>query len=280
MINLKNVCYHYRKGVPILENITTQLQPGHIYGLLGLNGVGKTTLLKNIGGLLFPRKGTIEIDRLQPNQREVEFLSDIYFVTDQAELPDWKIRQFQEVYGALYPKFDAQYFDSLLETFQIDVRKNIKSLSFGQVKKVNIAFGLATNANIILMDEPTNGLDIPSKTQFRKIIAKYVTDERILIISTHQIRDIHHLIDHLLVLNHSKLILDQSINALQDSFYISNNPSDAEGAIYSEKSMHGTLSLIDNLRNEESQFDIEFFFNALSADPSLVNRVKPTKANL
>lgn len=280
MINLKNVSYQYCRGVQILENITSNLEPGHIYGLLGLNGAGKTTLLKNIGGLLFPTKGTIQINGFQPGQREIDFLTDIYFVTDQAELPDWKVCQFQEVYGALYPKFDAIYFDSLLETFQIDAKKNIKSLSFGQVKKVNIAFALATNANIILMDEPTNGLDIPSKTQFRKIIARYVTDERILIISTHQIRDIHHLIDYLLVLNHSTLILDQSIYSLQEHFYISNQPADAANAIYTEQNMNGTLSLLPNLHHQESQFDIEFFFNALSADPNLVNRLKTTNANL
>ena len=280
MINLKNVSYQYRRGVPILENITANLNSGHIYGLLGLNGVGKTTLLKNIGGLLFPTSGGIEITGFQPSKREVDFLADIYFVTDHAELPDWKIRQFQEVYGSLYPKFDATYFHSLLEIFQIDSTKNIKSLSFGQVKKVNIAFALATNANVILMDEPTNGLDIPSKTQFRKIISRYVTDERLLIISTHQVRDIHNLIDHLLVLNHSRLILDQSINSLQESFYISKQPADATGAIYSEQSIHGTLSLIPNYAKEESQFDIEFFFNALSADPSLVNQLKTIKTNV
>ncbi|MFD2743179.1 MULTISPECIES: ABC transporter ATP-binding protein [Sphingobacterium] len=277
MINLKNVSYHYRKGAPILENISTQLRPGHIYGLLGLNGVGKTTLLKNIGGLLFPRSGVIEVDNSHPSQRAISFLSDTYFVTDNAELPAWKVRQIEQVYGALYPKFDSNYFDTLLQTFQIDAEKNIKSLSFGQVKKVNIAFALATNANLILMDEPTNGLDIPSKTQFRKILAKYVTEERILIISTHQIRDIHHLIDHLLVLNHSKLILDESIYALQEHFYMSNNPTDVSSALYTEQSMHGTLSLMENLQNEQSQFDIEFFFNALSADPNLVNRIKPSK---
>ncbi len=279
MINLKNVSYHYRKSVPILENITADLKPGHIYGLLGLNGVGKTTLLKNIGGLLFPKSGNIRVSEFNPEKREIGFLTDIYFVTDHAELPDWKIRQFQEVYGALYPKFDATYFYSVLETFQIDITKNIKSLSFGQVKKVNIAFALATNVNVILMDEPTNGLDIPSKTQFRKIISRYVTDERLLIISTHQIRDIHNLIDHLLVLNHSRLILDHSINTLQDHFHISKQTSDAANAIYSEQGIHGTLSLLPNTGKEESQFDIEFFFNALSADPSLVNHLKTAKTN-
>ncbi|MCL7987443.1 ABC transporter ATP-binding protein [Sphingobacterium sp. lm-10] len=280
MINLKNVSYQYRRGVPILENITANLKPGHIYGLLGLNGVGKTTLLKNIGGLLFPSSGAIEMTGFEPHKREVDFLSNIYFVTDHAELPEWKIRQFQEVYGSLYPKFDVGYFENLLGIFQIDCTKNIKDLSFGQVKKVNIAFALATNANVILMDEPTNGLDIPSKTQFRKIIARYVTDERLLIISTHQIRDIHNLIDHLLVLNHSRLILDESLHSLQQSFYMSTQPSDVADAIYSEQSIHGTLSLIPNVKNEESQFDIEFFFNALSADPNLVNHFKPTQTNL
>lgn len=276
MIKINDVSFHYKKGTPILDRIQTTIQSGHIYGLLGLNGVGKTTLLKVIAGLLFPRKGDLQVNDFNPENRTIPFLSDIYFITDEVELPNWSITDIIRVYAPLYPKFDLSYFEQLLQAFQIDTKKQVNDFSYGQRKKVNIAFGLATNVSTLLMDEPTNGLDIPSKAQFRKIISQFVAEDKVIIISTHQIRDIHNLIDHLLILDNNRLILDDSIYQLGKKLKFSTDPSDVDQAWYSEVTIHGPVSLLPNSLEEDSSFDIEFFFNAISANRNIIAELKKT----
>ncbi|PRD47321.1 ABC transporter ATP-binding protein [Sphingobacterium haloxyli] len=270
MIEINNLSFHYKNNVGIFDNISAALSAGHIYGLLGLNGVGKTTFLKLICGLLFPKTGTVETNGFMPSKREVTFLSDVYFVTDEVDLPPWTISNFLDTYSPLYRKFDQSYFDSILAAFQVDRREKIKSLSYGQRKKVNIAFALATNTSLLLMDEPTNGLDIPSKTQFRKLMARHISSEKTVIISTHQIRDIHNLIDHLLILQEQRLVLDESLYEL--SRKIKFQPGTYPNALYSEAGLNGNNNILPNTDDEASSFDIELFFNAISRQPDLLKK--------
>lgn len=271
MIQIKNLNFHYQKGKPLIDNLSTNLQPGQVYGLIGLNGVGKTTLLKLISGLLFPKSGSISTLGYNPSERKVACLSDIYFLTDEVDLPNWQIKTIVSLYGSLYPNFDGVYFSTILNDFDVDQQANIKELSYGQRKKVNIAFALASNVKLILMDEPTNGLDIPSKTQFRKILAKHITEDKIIIISTHQIRDIHFLIDHILVLQEQRLIIDESIYNLSKMFKIING--NANDALYTEHGLLGAQSMIPNTTQEDGPFDIELFFNALQSDDKALNYI-------
>ncbi|MBD1434132.1 ABC transporter ATP-binding protein [Sphingobacterium sp. DN00404] len=275
MIAINNLSFHYKKDMTIFDNISATLSPGHIYGLLGLNGVGKTTFLKLICGLLFPKTGTVKTNGFSPSTREVTFLSDVYFVTDEVDLPPWTISNFLDIYGSLYPKFDRSYFEDILIAFQVNRREKIKSLSYGQRKKVNIAFALATNTSLLLMDEPTNGLDIPSKTQFRKLMARHVSPDRTIIISTHQIRDIHQLIDHLLILQNYTLALDASIDELdkQIKFRQGTYPE----ALYTESRPNGDVNILANTNGEETPFDIELFFNAISNHPGFLKQLSNAK---
>ncbi|MBD1423492.1 ABC transporter ATP-binding protein [Sphingobacterium chuzhouense] len=274
MIVIKNLSFHYKKDMTILDNIHASLLPGHIYGLLGLNGVGKTTFLKLICGLLFPRSGNVDISGFTPEDRQIGFLQDIYFVTDEVDLPYWNIVDYLEIYSPLYPKFDKAYFDEILISLQVDPRENIKALSYGQRKKVNIAFALATNTKLLLMDEPTNGLDIPAKTQFRKALAKHVSEDTTVIISTHQIRDIHQLIDHLLVLQNRNLTLNESIDDL--SRKIKFKQGDYPETLYVESSLNGNSNILLNTDGEETPFDIELFFNALINEPQFLKKLSLT----
>jgi len=271
MIEIRDLSFHYKKSAPIFDGISTSLLPGHIYGLLGLNGVGKTTFLKLICGLLFPKTGAVKTNGFTPSKREVSFLSDVYFVTDEVDLPSWTISNFLDIYAPLYSNFDSSYFDDILAAFQVDRREKIKSLSYGQRKKVNIAFALATNTRLLLMDEPTNGLDIPSKTQFRKLLARHVSPDRIIIISTHQIRDIHQLIDHLLILKDSKLVLDESLYDLGNKLKFQQGTY--ADALYSEIGLNGTNNIRSNIDGEASTFNIELFFNAISNHPDLLTKL-------
>lgn len=269
MIEIKNLKYHYKKDVTILEELTVDIPRGHIYGLLGLNGCGKTTMLKLIAGTLFPRSGGITINGYVPSERKLDYLSDLYFVTDEVELPNWTIANILSVYAPLYPNFDTAYFYDILDKFKIDNRDNIKGLSYGQRKKVNIAFALASNVSLLLMDEPTNGLDIPSKTQFRKLIVQHLTEDRTIIISTHQIRDVHHLIDHLFIIKKHKLILNASLFALSEQFTF--KQGQFADALYAESNMGGMLNLLLNKGKEDNPFDIETFFNAVHENPTILN---------
>lgn len=276
MIHIRDLKFHYKKDVTILEEVTCNLPTGHIYGLLGLNGSGKTTMLKLIAGTLFPRAGSITVNDYTPGERKLDHLSNLYFVTDEVELPNWTISNILSVYAPLYPKFDTKYFFEILDKFQVDKRDNIKNLSYGQRKKVNIAFALASNVSLLLMDEPTNGLDIPSKTQFRKLIVQHLMEDRTIIISTHQIRDVHHLIDHLFIVKKHKLILDASLFALSEQFTF--KQGQFTEALYSENNMGGTLSLLLNKEKEDNPFDIEIFFNAVHENPTILNHCDTIKA--
>lgn len=275
MVVIKNLSFNYRKDVNILEKISTILKPGHVYGLLGLNGTGKTTFLKLIAGLQFPKTGEIRVKNESPKERNVSFLLDIYFITDEVELPKWKIKTFEEVYGSLYPKFDSEKFYELLNELQVNAQENLGNLSYGQQKKVNIAFGLSTNVSTILMDEPTNGLDIPSKSQFRKLLAKYTTDDKIIVISTHQTRDLDQLIDQLLVIHNHQLVVDESIYDLTKKIKFENNAAaDLTNALYVEKTISGLQSIVENTYQEDSKLDIELFFNALTQDETFLTKFK------
>ncbi|MBE8713219.1 ABC transporter ATP-binding protein [Sphingobacterium hungaricum] len=274
MIVIKDLSFYYRKDVNILEKISTTLKPGHVYGLLGLNGTGKTTFLKLIAGLQFPKIGDVTVNKEISKERNVSFLLDIYFITDEVELPKWKIKTFEEVYGALYPKFDSKKFYELLTELQVNPQENLGNLSYGQQKKVNIAFGLSTNVSTILMDEPTNGLDIPSKSQFRKLLAKYTTDDKIIVISTHQTRDLDQLIDQLLVIHNRQLVVDESIYDLTKKIKFENNVENLTDALYFEKTISGLQSITENKYQEDSKLDIELFFNALTQDETFLTKFK------
>jgi len=273
MVTLTNLTFSYKKNSNILEKITANLKPGHVYGLLGLNGTGKTTFLKLIAGLQFPTQGTVLVNEEIPKERKVSLLSNLYFITDEVELPKWKIDTFVSIYGSLYPKFDNKKFYELLQEMHVDKTANLGNLSYGQQKKVNIAFGLATDVSLILMDEPTNGLDIPSKSQFRKLLSKYTTDDKIIIISTHQTRDLDQLIDHLLVIHDRNLIVNESIFDLMKKISFESNTEHIDKALYSERTLNGTQSIHPNTFQIDDHFDIELFFNALTQDETFLSKL-------
>lgn len=275
MITLQNLGFYYRKGKPVLDDISTELESGKIYGLLGLNGVGKTTLLKIIAGLRFPKYGNIEVKGRVPGQRSIEFLSDLVFVPDEITLPKVTVREYEKLYAALYPKFDAGKFEKLLKDFKVDIGEKIHNLSFGQQKKMYMAFALAANTGVLLLDEPTNGLDIPSKRQFRKVLSSHISDETLVVISSHQIRDLHSVIDHILVLDNGKLVVNSSINHLTSLIGFTSSPVDGRHMLYSETLVNGDYYMVENTMGLESDFDIEMFFNAITNRPEIL-KLLPT----
>ena len=219
MINISNLDFAYKK-TNLFSNLSLDLKPGNIYGLLGKNGAGKTSLLKIISGLLFPDTGTVKVNSFIPQKREPDFLQDIFFLPEEYYLPGLEADKYRKTYAPFYPSFDKAKFTELLNEFNLPLDQKLNSFSYGQKKKFLISFGIACNSKIFLLDEPTNGLDIPSKTQFRRILASAGTEDRLIIISTHQVRDMENLIDPLIIVDEGKVIFNESIERVTDKLTV------------------------------------------------------------
>lgn len=273
MVKVENVTFSYTKRSDLLKNLNLTLEAGRIHGLLGKNGEGKSTLLKLIAGLDFAQKGSVETLGYHPEKRQPEMLQEIYFLSE--ELPQLKmsIENYEKVYAPFYPKFSAEQFNTFLKEFDIvDKRAMLNRLSHGQKKKVFIAFGLATNTKLLLMDEPTNGLDIPSKGQFRRMVASAFDEERCLIISTHQVHDLDSLIDSIIVMEKHEIVFNQTVEEITKKlmFRVVDRNEKEENVIYSEETLRGVYQVCENVTGEESKLDIEFLFNAILCEKNKI----------
>ena len=264
MIIINEISFFYKKNKPILQNVSTNLELGRIYGLLGLNGEGKTTLLKLLAGLIFPRNGNITLNKLPSTSRNRQFYEELYLLPDQPKTNNIRIKDYHRIYSPFYKNFSDEYFVTSLDELGVNMDQKIQNLSLGQQKKFHLAFALATNCKYTLLDEPTNGLDIPSKSIVRKLLAKSITDDKIIIISTHLVKDIENLIDHLLIIDQGRLLLDESINTLQSKYTFNQTIAPINDCLYSERNLSFYRNILVNENNKESNVDIELLFNAVT----------------
>lgn len=264
MIQIENLSFAYRKK-PVFDGLTLQFQPGHVYGLLGKNGSGKSSLLRNIAGLLEPGAGSINVNGHKPFKRLPVFLQDVFMVPEEFYLPDISIAAFIKHYSPFYPRFDKARFESYLASFAIPADSTLQNMSYGQKKKVLVSFSLASNARVLLMDEPTNGLDIISKSQFRKILAESLDEERCIIVSTHQVKDLENLIDRVTVIDEGRILFDETTETISTklSFRLAYDDEDAAAAFYSESSLIGRAVVATNYEAEESKLDLELLYKAI-----------------
>src|ERR1035437_7011019 len=216
MITVNKMAFSYRKGQELFENMNLTLLPGGIYGLLGKNGAGKTTLLKLICGLSFPDEGSIRVGDYTPSKRDVAFLSDIFFVREEIYIAERTPKEMEKYLAPFYPSFDGELFQGLIKKLEVDYTGKFQQLSYGQKKKAMIAFAISCKTKYLFMDEPTNGLDIPSKALFRSIIASTYDENRITIISTHQVRDLQSLIDNVIILNDQQIQFNVSMDQVSE----------------------------------------------------------------
>lgn len=276
MISIQNLHFSYKKK-KVFNGLSLSFSPGHIYGLLGKNGTGKSTLLKNIIGSLFPDEGSINALGFTPGKRQPIFLQDVFIVPEEFYLPDVKIEKFIACNASFYPKFDQEQFDTYLKEFEIPASNKLQQMSYGQKKKVLISFALACNTSILLMDEPSNGLDIMSKSQFRKVIAGAIDENKCIIISTHQVKDLESLIDRITIIDEGKILFDQNIDAISAalSFKISFDDEETLSAYYKEESLKGNAIIIKNNLKEESKIDLEMLYKAVVLNGNAVNNAFP-----
>ena len=267
MIEANNISFKYAGGSHLVfEDFSLKLEQSNIYGLLGKNGTGKSTLLYLISGLLRPQTGSVCYDGIATCKRYPETLSEMFLVPEEFELPAIPLQEYVKINQPFYPRFSHEVLESCLKDFELSTDVKLNALSMGQKKKVFMAFALATNTKLLLMDEPTNGLDIPSKSQFRKVIAQYMTEDRTLIISTHQVHDVESLLDHILILSPQKLLLNASVAEIQEKYTFEyRTPSEMDDSLYAEPSLQGNAVVAPRKADSpETQVNLELLFNAVN----------------
>ena len=269
MIKVEDLSFSYgRRKTKVLDGFSMSLNKGSVYGLLGKNGTGKSTLLYLMAGLLRPQTGKVYYKGVDVTLRKPTTLQDMFLVPEEFALPNVSMKQYVKLNAPFYPHFSDELLKACLRDFDMNEDIHLGELSMGQKKKAFMCFALATNTSLLMMDEPSNGLDIPSKSQFRKVIASGMTDDKAVIISTHQVRDIDSLLDHVLIMDGSELLLNESVATICEKLYFTeqgmNEPTD--GALYVQPSVQGNSVILPNESYEESKMNLEVLFNAMLAE--------------
>lgn len=275
MLDIKNIHFSYgRRKAPVFEDFSLSLAPGSIYGLLGKNGTGKSTLLYLMSGLLYPEQGSITLGGVPVGERRPEVLRDMFVVPEEFDLPRMRLSDYVRVHAPFYPRFSEAILRECLTDFDLPADLRLGELSMGQTKKAYMCFALAANTPLLLMDEPTNGLDIPSKSQFRKVVSRHMTDDRTIVISTHQVRDVDMLLDHVTVIDGTRLLLDSTVADICDRLRFEERPVGAslEDALYVQPSLQGNSVIVPNDGGEETPLNLELLFNALLENRHLLDR--------
>lgn len=273
MIQIQNLIFSYRNH-RVFDGISLDFRKGRIYGLLGENGVGKTTLLKLVCGLQCPDSGTCNVDGFSSHDRKAEFLRNIFFLPDEFALPAKATpEKYISSMGRFYPNYSHDTFLQIMNDFSLDPLNRFSRMSFGQQKKALLACALSLGTEYVLLDEPTNGLDIPSKADFRKILSRKVNPDTTIIISTHQVKDVENLIDPIMILSQDAVLLNATTDEITDRLYFEYGAAQRPDALYSEPMPGGFLNVVLNNGNGLSQINIEALFNAVLRNPNIIDNV-------
>ena len=269
MLKINDLAFSYSgNGCKVFNDFSLEFEKGAVYGLLGKNGTGKSTLLYLITGLLHPQQGTVLFKDEEVRRRLPSTLSDMYIVPEEFELPSMTMKQYVKLNAPFYPNFSEEQLKQNLALFDFDENIRLGDLSMGQKKKAYMCFALAANTSLLVMDEPTNGLDIPSKSEFRRLIASNMSDEKTIIISTHQVRDIDSLLDHIVIIDQSSVLLNASNADICRRLLFTELPMSepTDGALYVQPSVSGNSAILPNEYDEESRMNLELLFNGVLAE--------------
>ena len=272
MIKISNLAFSYGKN-EVLRNISMELKPGRIYGLLGENGVGKTTLLTLLCGLKKTQIGTIEADGQDPWNRQPSLLQDQYYLPDEVAAVHDKAICWAKASGKFWPNFKLEQFESILREFEVNPEQKMNAMSAGQLKKTYIAFALACGTRFLYLDEPTNGLDIPSKAQFRSALMKYTAEDSTIVISTHQVRDLENIIDPIIILDRRDVLLNATIEQISEKLFFDYGTTLHPDALYSEQLPGGFIQVLPNTEKKDSKVNIEALFNTVHKHKDLVKKL-------
>ena len=272
MITLKELSFSYSRKKEVLDRINLEVGSGHICGLLGKNGEGKTTLLNLLSGQIFPDQGSCLVLEEIPSERNARFLQQIFLLPEEISMPEVTAIEYIKMYAAFYPTFRDDICKACVESFEINLSDRLSKMSQGQRKKVAITLALAAHTPLLLMDEPTNGLDIPSKATFRRLVDSLIDDNQTVIISTHQVRDLESLIDTVLILDQRQILLNKTLNEIGEKLYFGPLLPE-EKALYSEPTPQGTIGVTAREDKEETAVSLELLFNAAITYPKEIQRI-------
>jgi ABC-2 type transport system ATP-binding protein len=280
MIEINQVGFAYGRE-ELFRGLNLTLAPGNIYGLLGMNGAGKTTLLRLMSGLLFTEAGSVRAFGSDPARRDPSFLANVFALPEELNLPTATDREYLAMRAPFYPNFDYARFERYTQELEIPRGRRLTTLSYGQKKKFLLSFGLACQSALLIMDEPTNGLDIPSKGQFRRLVAEALTPERIFVISTHQVQDVAALIDPVVILHGGRVLLNHTTGEIAARVRMTHTPTrpdpNAAGLLHTEPALGGFWSVWRDAGAGDGQIDLEVLFNTVVSQPAVVAELLNSK---
>ncbi len=260
MITLSDLGFTYSRKSTVFTGLTLNIPAGRSVGVLGANGAGKTTLIKLLAGLVSPIQGEVSVLGFNPRQRQAEFYQNLFIVPEESELPPITGIAYLKLYSVFYPNFDHNRFSHLTDQFDVDTSKRLTEMSLGQKKKFLVAFAMSTGCQLILMDEPTNGLDIPAKAQFRDMVIQHQSDEQTFLICTHQVRDLDSIIDSVVMMNETHAHWFD-LGELPEKISQVSHRSEEDVVLYSEQRMGNQLSIVVGGQPHATDIDLELLFN-------------------
>lgn len=279
MIKIENLHFSYPRKRQVYNGLNLSIEEGSVYALLGLNGAGKTTLLNLIAGFLIPKDGTCQVFKYESSKRKPEMLEEIFLVGDTSEFPNMSVKEFCSLYADFYPRFDQNLFDHCISEFGLTAESSLKRLSFGDKRKVILSFALATKCRLLMFDEPTNGLDIPSKATFRKLVASILIENQTIIMATHQVRDLANLMDRIIIEHRGEILMNQQIDEIAEklSFGLPIEQIAPDDMLYAANGFNPNETVSLNRKNVLGQVDIELLFTAATSYPEKIVKLFNTK---
>lgn len=263
VIELQNLNYSYSKNTLALSNVTAKLGAG-VHLLLGANGAGKTTLLHLIDGLRFPTSGKCLIDGGPTRFRLPSVLSKVFYVGANMEMPAASIDELVKIHSCFYPRFSADILNENLAEFGIDRAAKFSAMSMGMRQKASVAYALALQTPILLLDEPATGLDIESKQLLQHMMARCIGPDTTVIVSTHNFSDLLPLYDSLLILDKGELLLSATVDEITERFaFVVTDGTAPENALFTRQRFGRNHSVIANPGNLETAIDYELLYLAI-----------------
>ena len=279
MLQINQISFSYNKHRgELFHDFSLELNAGSVYGLLGKNGAGKSTLIYLMTGLLTPKSGEALLDGVNVRKRLPQTMSDIFLIPEEFDMPRLTLKKYVDINAPFYPRFSKEDMERYLDIFEMGGMMDVKlnALSMGQKKKVFMSFAFATNTRVLIMDEPTNGLDIPSKSQFRKLVTSGMTDDKLMLISTHQVRDISDILDHVTIIDQSKVLLNACFADVTKRLAF-RPQREGDQPIFAQPSTFGTMVAVPAEPDEETNVDLEMLFNATLQNPEAINNLFTTQ---
>lgn len=219
VISARNLSKHYGKGVKAVDSISFDIPAGRIVGLIGPNGSGKTTTLKAALGLV-PFEGELKVLGKNPRTERDDVMQDVCFIADVAVLPRWiKVKQAVDFVAGVHPRFDRKKAEAYLAHTKLHPEMKVKQMSKGMIVQLHLALVMAIDAKLLVLDEPTLGLDILYRKQFyQNLLEDYFDENKTIIVTTHQVEEIEHILTDLMFIREGKIVLSATMDEVGERF--------------------------------------------------------------